>query len=58
VRGGSVLRDLNGKKMGGRFDDLRSRKNLTIVVLPAEDRVAMAAAPSIEELIRIAHLDN
>lgn len=58
VRGGSVLRDLHGKKMGGRFDDLRSRKNLTIVVLPREDRVVALAAPSIDELIRIAHLEN
>jgi hypothetical protein len=31
-------------------------KSLTIVVLPRED--AVAAAPSIEELIRIARLDN
>ena len=62
VPGGSVLRDLRGKRIGGRFDDLRSRasnprsKGLTIVVLPREDSVA--AAPSIEELIRIARLDN
>jgi len=58
LRAGSVLRDLHGKKIGGRFDDLRSRKNLTIVVLPREERVAAAPAPSIDELIRIARLDN
>ena len=58
VRGGSVLLDLHGKKLGGRFEDLRSRKSLTIVVVPREDRVAVAAAPSIDELIRIARLDN
>jgi hypothetical protein len=58
VRGGSVLRDLRGKKVGGRFDDVRSRKNLTIVVLPREERLAAAPAPSIEELIRIARLEN
>ena len=58
VRGGSVLHDLYGKKVGGRFDDLRSRKHLTILVLPREDRVAAAPAPSIDELIRIARLDN
>ena len=56
ARGGSVLRDLHGKRVGGRFDDLRSRKNLTIVVLPRGDRAA--AAPSIDELIRIARLEN
>ena len=58
VRGGSVLHDLHGKKVGGRFDDVRSRKNLTIVVLPREDRLAAAPAPSIDELIRIARLEN
>jgi hypothetical protein len=64
VPGGTVLRDLNGKKIGGRLVDLRSRssnphnKGLTIVVLPREDRVRRAAAPSIEELIRLARLDD
>jgi hypothetical protein len=58
VRGGSVLLDLHGKKLGGRFEDLRSRKSLTIVVVPREDRAAVAAAPSIDELIRIARLEN
>jgi hypothetical protein len=64
VPGGTVLRDLNGKKIGGRPVDLRSRssnphnKGLTIVVLPREDRARRAAAPSIEELIRLAQLDD
>ena len=58
VRGGSVLHDLRGKKIGGRFDDVRSRKNVTIVVLPREDHLAAAPAPSIDELIRIARLEN
>lgn len=58
VRGGSVLHDLYGKKVGGRFDDLRSRKNMTIVIVPREERVAAAPLPSIEELIRIARLEN
>ncbi|HEX7054890.1 MAG TPA: hypothetical protein VF211_13270 [Burkholderiales bacterium] len=58
VRGGSVLRDLRGRKIGGRFADVRSRKSLTIVVLPREERAVALAAPSIDELIRIAHLDN
>ena len=58
VRGGSVLRDLRGRKIGGRFDDVRSRKSLTVLVLPREERVAAAPAPSIDELIRIARLEN
>ncbi len=64
VRGGSVLRDLNGRRIGGRWVDLRSRasnphnKGLTILVYsqPAQ-RAAMAATPSIDELIRLARLD-
>ena len=58
VRGGSVLHDLYGKKVGGRFDDLRSRKNMTIIVVPRKERVAAAPVPSIDELIRIARLEN
>jgi hypothetical protein len=64
VRGGSVLHDLHGKKIGGRFVDLRSRgtnpnnRGVMIVVLPREDRVARVAAPSIDELIRLARLEN
>jgi hypothetical protein len=58
VRSGSVLRDLHGKKVGGRFEDMRSRKSLTIVVLPREERAGAARAPSIDELIRIARLEN
>lgn len=64
VRGGAVLRDLRGRRIGERFVDLRSRgsnpqsKGLTIVVLPREERVARAEVPSIDELIRIARLEN
>lgn len=64
VRGGSVLRDLNGRRIGGRWVDLRSRasnpgnKGLTILVYsqPA-DRVSMAAGPSMDELIRLARVE-
>lgn len=64
VPGGTILRDLHGKKIGGRFVDLRSRgtnpgnKGVMIVVVPRKDRVAAAAVPSIDELIRLARLDN
>jgi len=64
VPGGTVLHDLHGKKIGGRFVDLRSRaanphnRGIMIVVVPREDRVAVAPAPSIDELIRLARLDN
>lgn len=59
VRGGSVMRDLNGKKVGGRWNDLRSGKGLVIVVRGKDstESVAVAQAPSIEELIQLARLN-
>ena len=64
VRGGSVLRDLNGRRFGARWVDLRSRvsnphnKGVTILVYsqPAE-RASMAAGRSIDELIQLAQLN-
>ena len=60
VRGGSILRDLNGRKIGGRWLDVRSGKGLVIVVRGKDsaERVAMAQAPSIEDLIQLARLTN
>jgi hypothetical protein len=59
VRGGAVLRDLNGKRIGGRWHDVRSGKGLMIVVHGKQtDRVTMAEAPSIDELIHLARLAN
>ena len=63
VRGGTVLHDLNGKRIGARWLDVRSRgtnpqnKGLLIVVRGKEsERAALAQAPSIEELIHLARL--
>jgi hypothetical protein len=65
VRGGTVLRDLNGKRIGARWLDVRSRgsnpqnKGLLIVVHGKQsDQPALARAPSIEELIQLARLGN
>ena len=64
VPGGSVLYTLDGKRIGGRLVDLRSRssnphnRGVTIVVVPREERVAAAPVLSIDELIRLARLDN
>jgi hypothetical protein len=65
VRGGAVLRDLSGKRIGARWLDLRSRgtnpqnKGLLIMVRGREsEHAALAQAPSIEELIRLARLGN
>lgn len=63
VRGGSVLRDLNGKKIGGRWIDARSRgtnpqnKGLLIVVR-GKDSERIAQAPDIDELANLARLTN
>jgi len=63
VRGGSVLRDLNGKKIGGRFVDVRSRgtnpqnAGLMIVVRGKNSEAAVAEAPTIEQLIQLAQLN-
>ena len=59
VRGGSVMRDLNGRKIGGSWNDLRSGKGLVIVVRGKDtaEPVAMAQAPSIEDLIQLARLN-
>ncbi|MGH8669137.1 MAG: hypothetical protein ACREUH_07855 [Burkholderiales bacterium] len=62
VPGGSVLRSLNGRKVGGRFVDLRSQgtnpgnRGLTIIVhsKPAPERVT---APDIDQLRSLARLD-
>ncbi len=64
-RGGTVLRDVNGKRIGARWLDVRSRgtnpqnKGLLITVRGKETgRDALAQAPSIEELIQLARLGN
>ncbi len=65
VQGGSVLRDLNGKAIGNRFVDLRSRatnrqnRGLTVVfVSTPSERALTAAAPSIDELMQLAQLSK
>jgi hypothetical protein len=65
VRGGSILHDLNGKRIGGRWLDARTRGNnphsqgLLIVVRGKDsERSTLASAPSIDELIQLAHLSN
>ena len=65
IRGGSVLRDLNGKRIGGRLVDSRSRgtnpqsKGLLIMVRGKQpDRITTAQAPDIDELMHLARLTN
>ena len=63
VPGGTVLRDLNGKRIGGRYLDARSKgtnpqsKGLLIVVRGKNaDRIA--AAPDIDQLMHLARITN
>jgi hypothetical protein len=65
IRGGSVLHDLNGKRIGGRFIDARSRatnpqsKGLLIVVRgKSSERITTAQAPDIDELMQLARITN
>jgi hypothetical protein len=57
AKGGSIIRDLDGHSIGGRFSDLRSRgtntksKGLMIVMRPADaDQVALSK-PKFPELL-------
>ena len=51
TRGGAIIRDLNGRAIGTKFSDLRSRKSLTIVFRPADAPVVAVAQPKIWELM-------
>jgi hypothetical protein len=58
AKGGAIIRDLNGRSIGGRFSDLRSRgtnsknKGLMIVFVPADNAPKVAVAqPKIWELM-------
>lgn len=63
VRGGTVLRDLNGRRIGTRWVDHRTRANnphsrgLTIIVHGATAApAARTAAASMDDLVQIARL--
>lgn len=57
ARDGAIIRDLNGRSIGGRFSDLRSRgtnsknKGLTIVLRPADAQQVAVSQPKIWELM-------
>jgi hypothetical protein len=57
VRDGTVVRDLNGLSIGGRFADLRSRgtnsknKGLMIVMRPADSQQVAVAQPKLWQLM-------
>lgn len=57
ARDGAIIRDLNGRTIGGRFADLRSRgtnaknKGLMIVMRPADSQQVAASQPKIAALM-------
>ena len=51
ARDGAIIRDLNGRSIGSRFTDLRSRKSLTIVFRPADAPVVAVTQPKLWELM-------
>ena len=57
VRDGAVIRNLDGRSIGGRFADLRSRgtnaknRGLTIVMRPADAQQIAVTQPKIWELM-------
>lgn len=65
VRDGAILHDLDGKRVGTRWTDVRSRANnpqskglLIIVRGKQTERAPVAKAPSIDELMSLAKLSN
>ena len=64
IRGGVQLRDLNGRRIGTRFADMRSRANnphskgLTIIVhsQPAAASAATVSVTTMDELVNLAGL--
>ena len=51
TRGGAIIRDVNGRVIGSKFSDLRSRKSLTIVFRPADAQQVAVTQPKIWELM-------
>lgn len=51
AKDGAVLRDLDGRVIGGRFSDLRSRKGLTIVFRQADAQKVAVSQPRLGELM-------
>jgi hypothetical protein len=63
VRGGTVLRDMNGRRIGTRYSDVRGRANnpnskgLTIIVHSAPAKTAATASvTTMDELVNLAGL--
>jgi len=51
TKNGAIIRDLDGRSIGGRFSDLRSRKTMTIVMRPADSQQLAVSQPKIWQLM-------
>ncbi len=51
TRGDVIIRNLDGRGIGSKFADLRSRKSLTIVMLPADAPKVAVSQPKLWELM-------
>ena len=51
TKSGAIIRDLDGRSIGGRFSDLRSRKTMTIVMRPADSQQLAVSQPKIWQLM-------
>ena len=51
ARGGAIIRDVDGRAIGSKFADLRSRKALTIVFRPADAQQLAVTQPKLWELM-------
>jgi hypothetical protein len=51
AKGGAIVRDIDGRSIGSKFADLRSRKALTIVFRPADAQQVALTQPKIWQLM-------
>ena len=51
AKGGAIVRDVDGRSIGSKFADLRSRKALTIVFRPADAQQVAVTQPKLWELM-------
>jgi hypothetical protein len=51
ARGGAIVRDFDGRSIGSKFADLRSRKSLTIVFRPADAQQVALSQPKLWQLM-------
>ena len=51
AKGGAIVRDVDGRSIGSKFADLRSRKALTIVFRPADAQQVAVSQPKLWQLM-------